>query len=290
MVSALPGQLRVYRALLRPEFAPVVNNSPYLLFKGTHEKHLALGFTAKQRAASLAHHYEFLCARLPAHLLRQVVDGSVVVFRASREEHDVQIQLGRATYWHLDGELAFTLLLDGEAIFSLAFTVVPGAAVAGEEHDVVLMSRLQGLRGRQPQVMLAARVFHEVSPAAMLLAALHGFAEAFHLQQIFSVSADNQPYYTAVCAASFRRAYDEFLFTQGAIPAAPGFFSIPVPAYEKPLEMVKKNNRLRTKIRRSFKRSITAEVQARLSEQVEATALLTHENPPGGSFEACLRV
>jgi hypothetical protein len=55
---------------------------------------------------------------------------------------------------------------------------------------------------------------------------------------------------------SLRRTYDAFFLSVGALQQDTGNYSLPVPLPEKPLELVKRNNRLRTRKRRAFKRHI----------------------------------
>jgi len=182
--------------------------------------------------------------------------------------------LSRPSY--KEGELSLRLRVNGEIVFILSFTIVPGWVVKSQAAEILLISRLQGVKGAYPQISLATRTLHDVAPCALLFSALKGVADAFGISEIAAVSADRQSYYREDSAAAFQEAYDGFFAELGIPKSATGFFNIPVPLDAKPLSLIKHGHKLRTKAKRAFKQQIQL-VCASFFEQLAPNA--SHKLP-----------
>jgi uncharacterized protein VirK/YbjX len=163
-----------------------------------------------------------------------------------------------------EGELALKLLVDRNVVFVLACTIVPGQVVGSTATHAVLISRLQGVKGCYDEITLATRAFREVAPAALLVAALRGVAEACEVTALAGVCAERQVNYSDELSAAFARTYDDFFSELGAARNPAGFYLSPLPLEEKPLALIKKGHKKRTKEKRAFKQQVATGICARI--------------------------
>jgi uncharacterized protein VirK/YbjX len=263
-------QAQIFRILMQPAFAGIVRKEPRLPFKYLSKDYLARGLTVAERAACFVHHYEHLVANLPYNILRRTLhrDLSVLELRKGETLYRVNMGLSRSSDIDQDkeGELALKLMVDETPVFVLAFTVVPGRIVGSSAKDVLLISRLQGVRGTYHAISLATKALHEVAPAALLVAAMRGVAEACGIGEMAGVCAIRQVNYSEDLSSSFKQAYDDFFSELGATRNAANFYSSPLPFEEKPLGFVKKGHKTRTKEKRAFKLQVAQEVYRRIRE------------------------
>jgi uncharacterized protein VirK/YbjX len=263
-------QAQIFRLLMQPAFAGLVPKEPRLPFKYLSKDYLARGLTVAERAACFVHHYEHLVANLPYNILRRTLhrDLSVLELREGEALYRVTMGLSRCSDIGQDkeGELALKLLVDETQVFVLAFTVVPGSVVGSPSRDVLLISRLQGVRGCYREISSATKAMHEVAPAALLVAALRGVAEACGIREMAGVCAIRQVNYSEDLSSSFKKTYDDFFSELGATRTAANFYSSPLPFEEKPLSFVKKGHKTRTKDKRAFKLQVAQEVCGRIRE------------------------
>lgn len=260
-----------HRRLLRfllgiPAYAEFVFSCPSFTFKYLTKNYLVKDFTLADRVSCFLHHYKRLHMALPDSLLRLILQQDVVLLEICEGAHRFSITLGLSRPYDEEGELSIDLCVNDKIVSVLAFTIVPGSVVHSPAAEILLISRLQGIKGAYPSISLATRTLHDVAPNAMLLAALQGVADAFGITEIVAVSAARQSCYSEKFAASFIEAYDDF-FTELRIPKnADGFYSTPVPIQGKPLTSIKHGHKLRTKEKRAFKQQIRVDCAAFFEE------------------------
>jgi uncharacterized protein VirK/YbjX len=264
---------QLLRFLLRiPAYTEFVFSSPSFTFKYLTKDYLVKDFTVADRASCFIHHYKRLHLALPDGLLRLILQKDVVLLEICEASHRFTITLGLSRPYDQEGELSLDLRVDDEIVFILAFTIVPGSVVRSPAAEILLISRLQGVKGTYPPISVATKTLHDVAPDAMLLAALQGFANAFQISEIAAVSAVMQSSYSEDAAAVFRQAYDHF-FAGLEIPKNPaGFYSTPVPIQGKPLSSIKQGHKLRTKEKRAFKQQVQVACAAFFEEFAPAAA------------------
>jgi len=248
--------LDVLRLVKVHPFSDAARLHPRFAFKYLTHDYLVRDFSVPKRAACFLHHYRRLRAVLPDHLLRRTLQGDVNLHETERGGDRFGFSMGLSRVWDKEGELSLNLLLNDVIFFLLAFTIVPGWVVGSEADEGVLITRVQGLKGCQPQIKLAQDAFAYASPRALLLAALQGIAEAFGIAEIAGVSATNQSSYCEESAVSLGRNYDSFFAEAGMAKSAAGFYSTPVPIEGKPLGLIKRGNKPKVKLQRALKQQI----------------------------------
>jgi uncharacterized protein len=245
----------------RPEYKRLAKTTPRLAVKFLGVDYIARGLTVKQRVGCFLHHYRRLPDGLPPGVLSRVLFKDVTVHEIREGEHWFTIKMGPSRPWDYEGELSLYFDVDGQLVFSLSFTIVPGWVVQSEFDEVVLISRLQGVKGRFAQIQLATRALCDVAPPALLVAALCGIADAYGIRGMAGINARMKPeFYFDVGEAALEQAYDVFFTKIGATRAPSGFYLCPIPLPEKPMTQIKKGHKTRTRERRALKRKVAADV------------------------------
>jgi hypothetical protein len=253
-------QFDIFKLLASPALKGLVRLDPIFPFKYLTRGYLVPDLSASARAAAFAHHYRCLHTNLPASMLRKVLYEDAVLVDKEAEGHRLSVHLSLARTEVREGELTLILRVDGIAVYCLQFTIVPGSVVRSDSTDVIMISRVQGMKGCYEQVRLATKAFQDVAPPALLLSVLHGLAQLCGIDEMAGVSAASQYCYEEGSAESFRGAYDAFWLELGAERKSPTFFVGPLPPKEKSLENIKNGHKARTRKKREFKKQIAEDV------------------------------
>jgi len=269
-LTSIGSCVEVLRLARLPAFAETARSNPRFTFNYLSRNYLACGLTPTERAACFLHHYQRLHATMPNGLLRQTLQGELVLHEILESGHRFAVTLRLSKPIYKEGELSLKLHVDGDIVFDLSFTIIPGWVIKSEAADSVLITRLQGVKGYYDQISLATKNLHDVAPSALLLAALQGVACALGIGEIAAVSATRQACYSAECDAAFKSAYDDFFAELGMAKNASGFFLSPVPIEDKPLAAIKRGHKLRTKDKRLFKWQIMEDVSRLLGDWLTA--------------------
>jgi uncharacterized protein VirK/YbjX len=275
MIFANLHRHRNISAILKmPNFRIIASLQPRFPFKYLNNRYLARELTTSERALALTHHYKYLDAKACDCLLRETLRDGVTVYRTVAGNTIYTIVMVLSGPITDEGELSLELRLDGTTIFILSFTIVPGTVVDIDADDAVLITRIQGVRGLFNLIQTATKDLHEISPPALLFSAVHGAALAFDISYIAGVAGVNQPAYSESDASEFNSAYDEFFISLGGVDNANGFFCFRVPLREKPLALVKRDHRSRTRRKRMHKSVVTESVRHVLHQRCTSVPAL----------------
>jgi uncharacterized protein VirK/YbjX len=253
--------LRTHRDVLHlllsvPPFDEIVQKNPRFAYKYLTDDYLARGFSVSDSAACFLHHYRRLQELLPDSLLRQILQEEVTVHAIPEGGERFALTMGLSRPFDNEGELTLRLRVDGDIVFVVSFTIVPGWVVESQAAEVFLITRLQGIKGCYRQIGDATKAMHDVAPARLLLAALQGVADAFGIGTVAAIPADRQTSYSMDCALAFKEAYDDLFTELGLSMNTSGFFSSALPIEQKPLTSIKRGHKLRAKKKRAFKQQI----------------------------------
>lgn len=253
-------QIDIFRLLARPGLTELIRLDPIFPFKYLTRGYLVPALSPSKRAAAFVHHYRSLHTYLPPSMLQKILYQDAVLLEKEMEGHRISVHLSLARTEVREGELVLVLRVDGVAVYCVQFSIVPGSVVQSDATDVVMISRVQGMKGCYTQVRLATKAFCDIAPPALLLAVLHGLAQLCGIDQMAGVAAASQFCYEEKCAGSFQGAYDDFWLELGAERTSPDFFVGPMPPKEKSLDNVKNGHKSRTRKKREFKKQIAENV------------------------------
>lgn len=272
VLGNIPSQFEVLRLMRHPLFAELLPLNPRFAIKFAADDYLLRGLSVAERKECFLHHYERLRQLLPDTMIRRILHRSISILEI-REHHNVyRVTVHLSRPWDKEGELSLDLDLDGETIYVLSFSIVPGRIVKSAASEVVLITRLQGAKTQYKSIRQATKVMNDVSPVFLLLASLQGFAEAFGVSEISGVSAVRQSAYAEEHAEIFHNAYDSFFIDVGAVLSPENLYHCPIPLSEKPITDIKAGHKLRTKKKRAFKRGVSQAVRLFFQRSRRASA------------------
>ena len=264
LATNLGRHRRIQRVLRLPEYAQLARGEARFPFKYLTRGYLSWNLTVAERAACFERHYLRLHEMLPGAFLLSIVKRDATIFVLEDGEDRYEITLGLPRDHDKEGELSLNLVANGQTIYILSFTIVPGRALHREAEDVFLISRLQGVKGFLKQVQRATKALHDVAPAALLVAALQGLGEAMDVKEMACVRAQDQHSYSPEYERPFRANYDDFFVELGARKNEAKVYVAPIPLREKPMLQIKQGHKLRTREKREFKREVAEKVEAHM--------------------------
>lgn len=265
-------QIEIFRILSIPAFQNLVRSDPVFPFKYLSTLFLVKGLPPRQRASCFLHHYRQMRLRFSSDLLYRISHEEVAVLEKRCGDNVYLVTLGFPRgnlLW--EGEILLRLQVNGAELYALQFTIVPGWLLASPDESILLVLRLQGVKGGFEQICSATKDFKEVAPPALLVAALQGFAEAWGVRQMAGVCARSQHSYVLNSDLSLETAYDDFFVELGAERVSPNFFMTSLPLPEKPIDRIGRSHRSRAKRKRAFKARIADEVCLNLLELSSAS-------------------
>jgi uncharacterized protein len=261
ILANFPAQIEIYRLLSLQEFAGYASRNPRMPFKFAADDYLLRGLNTKQRKTCFLHHYRRLKRTFPASFLHRLLHDKISLVELRQDDSVYRVTAYLSAPFDKEGELTLNLEVDQAEVFLASFTVIPGSIVGSEFAEAILISRLQGTRGKFDEIRRATRALHDVAPAFVLVAAMEGLAEALGIVEVIGTSASRQASYTGESPEEYSCAYDSFFNELGAAANPSGLFSVRVPIVAKPMSEVKRGHKLRTRQKRAFKREIADAVR-----------------------------
>lgn len=264
---------KILEFLQLPAYAELAHADPRFAFKYLTSGYLARRFTVAERAACFTHHYRSLHEKLPSAFLQQILRRDATLVEMEKDGLSLAITFGLSRTHDKEGELSLNLVVEGECVFIVSFTVVPGRVVRSQAAEVLLISRIQGVKGCYRLIAQATRALHNVAPAALLVAALQGVGEALGIGTLGCIRAADQNSYSEDCAALLESAYDGFFSARGVKQNAAGIYLSSIPLPEKPMAQIKPGHKLRTREKRAFKFWIASQASHVLSARRQGQRL-----------------
>jgi uncharacterized protein VirK/YbjX len=205
-----------------PRMRAMLAHDPRLLERPQHD-YINRRLDAAARYAIIRGHYDFVLARFPAELVRQVyLEGrSRLGTLPLKDGHALALELRRPTGRGREGELAL-YLADGEgrALSSIVFTFADGGRS-------LLLGCLQGAAaglGRDTVRELTRRC-HGLRPKNLLLSMLLGCAERLGVERVRGVGNAAHPF--AGTLGKIKADYDGFWRENDGLAHADGFYDLP---------------------------------------------------------------
>ncbi len=214
------------------------------------------------------HHYRRLPDVIPEDVLARVLLEDILLAEIFEGGNRFTFKMRLSGPEDDEGEMSLIFEVYGKAVFVLSFTIVPGSVVHSEAPEVMLISRLQGVRGCQDEIRLATKTLFDIAPPALLVATLCGIAEAYGIDAMAAINATMKPEFHFYPGedAHIQEAYDGFFMELGAIKSPTGFYLSPLPPIEKPMTLIKRGHKTRTQRKRAFKRQLAQKIYTSFRE------------------------
>jgi uncharacterized protein VirK/YbjX len=240
----------------------IVNNDLFAERKFAQSEYFAKSISGKSSCDFYYHHHSFLCDALDATAYETLLHDGVVLFARQPGEVEYKIVLHASREYQNEGELSLTFQAKTETLYTFSFTIVPGWIVGLPDPSIPLVSRMQGRPGRFGDIRLATREIMNISPQALLFAALQGIARALGLERIAGVCGANHVGFDVKNAHMFAQAYDDFFASVGAQGPVGGFYVASALPARGASWFVKPGHRLRTRAKRKFKAEVADAARA----------------------------
>lgn len=191
--------------------------APELHFKYL-SNYLASGFSVRQRITCLDFHYRFI-KEIRDIPFRKIMSGErKEIWARTYENKRYAVSFSSPAEAFREGDLALIFTSQGEHLYRLCFSFIPGRIVGIDEDAVILIGGSQGKRNTQGGIREAAKAFGEICPATVLLLQLMALAKSRGIRTIIatSVSAHTSTLVTnGDVNASL--AYDSFWESNGGV-------------------------------------------------------------------------
>lgn len=265
----LPSHLRMMRILKTPPVSELTARRPKLGYKYLYRPYLVHSFTKKMRLDALDFHYRFLAERVNGDFFARIYDGEYKLWQDVREDVTAEITLSFPVDWEHDyeGDLLLKFKCDGECIYSITFSIVPGCALGRDEEQLIIVTAIQGGAGMAHHIRKIKENYGDLAPPMLLLAGIEGIALALNIRLLAGVGLDQQVQKQTWGNEKFTFDYDRF-WNEAIGERSDGIYYVrPVPELLKPLEEVKAKHRKKTQFRRSVKASIREGSQISFEKQ-----------------------
>jgi uncharacterized protein VirK/YbjX len=250
---------RVIQFLSAPLFIDAVQDNPKLAFKYLTDSYLMNGLVIKDRAECFLHHYGLLQERVPTRALRQMLTWGLDLCEINEGGVHFVVRCGSSRPCGKEGEQSLVLLADGEVVYTIAFTFVPGHITQSKHPDTVLVSRVQGEPAfPYDKLKIVQQAAARLRFGSLLLSSLDGIAQAFGIKEIACVSSELQLSYAPAFATRFKHAYEELFEERGFALNKVGLYVSPVPMPERVRDEGKRKYATRDRARLSLRLQVSA--------------------------------
>ena len=242
------------RILAQEPVAALTRQRPRLLYKYVWP-YLARRFSPDDRRAILASHHRFLQTSISPRFIPRLLQGRIPLWSFTSGATMCAIALDRVGYPDTEGELEAQFIVDGERVYRLAFSIVPGTLLGEQAEHVLFVGGVQGVVGQFAAIRLASRLC-DAPPARLLLDAAIGIARALGIELIVGVSDAEQVSKVADPTPEFTFSYDRFFLTAGGA-LRDGLFHLPAVLPDDSVAEVRSQRRGRSRAHRAFRRGVS---------------------------------
>ncbi|MEO7495503.1 MAG: DUF535 family protein [Massilia sp.] len=204
-----------------PAFSEMVAHCPRMLYK-IYRPYLSGALPMAARLASLSAHYDCIFRRGLAPLVVQASSAALPLAAIdSKSALGYSIDLRAVGTLEREGELVLQLSLDGQALYSVAFTF----SAPGE----VSIGCIQGSKGEATLELIrqATRELHGSRPKQLLVALVAQLGHALGCSRLRLVSNANRVVLSALRQGRVQSDYDQLWREMGACVRADGDFELP---------------------------------------------------------------
>ena len=265
LITHLPLHGRVRKVGELAPFRRMTERQPRFLLKYINNLYLARGLKVKERGSAFIHHYHFLATAFDEEALLRLQDEGVTIFAATENDSRYEVKLSLAYEYFNEGEMTMRFLADDEIIYISSFAIVPGWVLRIDAGSALLVTRQQGSRGKFKAIARATKDLMDLPPQFILFSALQGIAIMLGISYVASVSGARHISNFDPDSPLFRKAYDEFMVSQGAVGSAKDLYRLQIPVREKGLRYIKREHRTRTVRKRRYRARVVQGVRDRLS-------------------------
>jgi uncharacterized protein VirK/YbjX len=220
-----------------------------------------------KRLNILSFQYRFLYQRLTSQQRVILIDDGATCWEKTFDDCSHRIVLKISQRYEYEGCLSLVYFVGDRDIYIISFTVCAGVDFDMDDPLVILISRVQGMKGKYVDIATASKQLIDIHPASALMAALEGLGVSLGVKRIIGVGAKNQVSVKYKDLEQAKIQYDEFWNTfETCSLQKSGDYMISIPFPQKSTKLIRSKFRKRTLAKRSLKKDISKEVQTSCDE------------------------
>ena len=249
-----PCTLRLARALAVLD-CPELQTQNAGVFLKHLRKAYACNLSTAERARIVAHHYSVVRERLGLNFLSNSIDRGVCVWSANDDPMGPRIIARTANQYDFESELNLQFILGSELLYIMSAVVAPGTLWQSDEPSVMVITRVQGIRLKTPQMKAATAICGDCAPRLLLFAAMEGLAISLGVSQIIGIGVRQQiaTAFGSVKSPSFNENYDLFWRSLNGHFRLDGNYNLTAPSLHTSLDSVPSKHRTRSLHRRIYR-------------------------------------
>jgi uncharacterized protein VirK/YbjX len=265
----LPGHLKMMRVLKAAPVSELLQRRPKLGYKYLYRPYLVQSLSKKQRLEALDHHYRFLAERVKSDFFSRIYDGEYELWQDSQGDCSSTMTLSFPVDWEHDyeGDLLLNFNCNGERIYSLTFSIVPGHAIGLAVDRLILVTAIQGAAGMAERIKLVKESYGDLSPPMLLLSGIEGVALSMDIPLLGGIGLDQQVQKQTWGSDRFMFDYDQFWKQAIGERTEGAYYVRKIPEELRPLEEIKGKHRKKTLLRRRIKASIREIIHLKFEEK-----------------------
>jgi uncharacterized protein VirK/YbjX len=242
---------------------------PDLLNGSLSNPYLATLFNCSRRTRRniLISHYSYIDYRLKDAFYEHAEDDNIMLWEAVIERERLSICISFEKQHHREGDLTLSFQLNSLIIYQMAFTIIPGRLAGCSDPHVLFVGRVQGVRERLREIRRATKLSRDIAPPYLLVAAAQAIALELDVRHVVGVASRVQLSKAQEEGFAFPFDYDSFWKTCSAIETMHSFYVFSATISEKGLNQMGSGHRRRTRLKRTFKRSVYESVRVAFAEQ-----------------------
>jgi uncharacterized protein VirK/YbjX len=248
--------------------------------------YLSTAFDERQRTALARSHAAFVSTRMGTTLFAQITHTPLLLWSHPDPAAPCTVTLAGPCP-HREGGFTLQLRHEGTVLYRLAFSVVDLAVAApgqGATGMGVVTGQVQGLPGQFQGIREATRACQDIAPPDLLMAMLHGVADALGLDQVRAVRFEHCLSYLKMTQLPSHFDYAGFWQARWGAIEQGAHYAMRLPYQEKPLAEVQAKHRKRTQLKRAFKREAMVTARVALAAQLAGVS-----RQPVGALRPALR-
>jgi uncharacterized protein VirK/YbjX len=224
-------------------------------------------FSPRKRLNILAFQYKFLYQQLTAYQRVNLIENGITCWKKDFEDCTHSIVLKISQRYEYEGSLSLIYYVDDKDIYIISFTICAGMDFGVDDQTVILISRLQGMKGKYADIAKASKQLIDIHPASALMAALEGLGASIGVKKIIGIGAKNQVSVKPHDLEQAKLQYDEFWNTfETCSLQKSGDYMISIPFSLKSPKFIRSKFRKRTLAKRALRKDISQAMQTKCDE------------------------
>jgi uncharacterized protein len=251
----MPWYFKLLRVLISPEIRAIVRRDWRTILIPLRS-YLSIVLRRKNRIKVMTHHYTYLRDNLDDDFLARICRTPVPLWKEEAKGVSYQIVISvppSVSGQNREGDLSLLFQADSTSIFTLSFTICPGAPFKLAADDAMYIGRLQGARDRMDLIKTSTKNCRDTSPQVLLLAVAQGIATAMNLKHMVCIAYEGKALAQQDELCNVKSIYDEFWVAMGATKLGDHAYHMPIPTPRKPLESIGQHHRKRAAKRREYR-------------------------------------